>query len=172
MRCWPLERAGMAAKASKKIFNCRKICKHLCCSCGCGSHLPTKRQAHVIIKHYKSQFFKETFSDPYTIVCQIRSCWVVSKSFVTNPPKSTRKRQKMLYFWLTSAVHQANRAAMESVDQLSQIKRKKKSKNHRKKKNSSNYSSEADLTGLQPLNRPRSDSQATVSNASLSSSSL
>jgi len=32
------------------------------CTCGCGSHNSTKRQI-VIIKHYKSVFFKETFSD-------------------------------------------------------------------------------------------------------------
>ena len=32
------------------------------CACGCGSHSSTHRQI-VITKHYKSIFFKETFSD-------------------------------------------------------------------------------------------------------------
>ena len=36
------------------------------CTCGCGSHSSTKREV-VSVKHYKSQFFKETFSDPNNI---------------------------------------------------------------------------------------------------------
>jgi len=73
----------------------------------------------------------------------------------------------MLYFWLTSAVHMANRASMESVDQLSLIKKKKKRKNKRK---CNSTSSEPDLTAaLPPITRPRTNSQACISYASTSS---
>lgn len=48
----------------------------------------------------------------------------------------------MLYFWLTSAVHQANRASMESLE-LSLTKRKYKGKG---KKSRKKYQSESDLS--------------------------
>jgi len=75
----------------------------------------------------------------------------------------------MLYFWLTSAIHTANRASMESVDQLALIKKKKKREKKKRKCNST--SSEPDLTAAMPpmTNRPRSNSQACTSYASTSS---
>merc|ERR1711902_100033 len=92
---------------------------------------------------------------------------------------------KMLYFWLTNAVHQANRASMESMDlhlgQFNQRKKKnKKQKSSEKLKKK--FQSEPDLsygagpsTSLQnwPPNGQNSKrrTSATVSNMSLSSSS-
>jgi len=74
----------------------------------------------------------------------------------------------MLYFWLTSAIHTANRASMESKDQVALIKKKKKAK---KKRKCNSTSSEPDLTAAVPptTNRPRSNSQACTSYASTSS---
>jgi len=74
----------------------------------------------------------------------------------------------MLYFWLTSAIHTANRASMESKDQVALIKKKKKAK---KKRKCNSTSSEPDLTAAMPpmTNRPRSNSQACTSYASTSS---
>jgi len=85
----------------------------------------------------------------------------------------------MLYFWLTNAVHQANRASMESMDGfLSGRKRKyKKNKDRLKKK----YQSEPDLiraaersgASYDKNNRRTSSGQSThtsASNTSLSSS--
>jgi len=44
------------------------ICGHYnCSSCGCGSHNSSKIRQIVVIKHYKSMFFKETFSDHNTL---------------------------------------------------------------------------------------------------------
>lgn len=80
----------------------------------------------------------------------------------------------MLYFWLTSAVHQANRASMESVDQLSFIKRRKKLR--AKIKNRKKYQSESDLTNVSAsspaINRQRANSQTTASTTSLNSTSF
>jgi len=75
----------------------------------------------------------------------------------------------MLYFWLTSAVHIANRASMESVDQLALINKKKKKGKKRRKCPST--TSEPDLTAVVPpmTNRPRTNSQACISYASTSS---
>ena len=50
--------------------------------------------------------------------------------------------RNMLYFWLTSAVHQANRASMESLE-LSLTKRKYKGKG---KKSRKKCQSESDLS--------------------------
>jgi len=80
----------------------------------------------------------------------------------------------MLYFWLTSAVHIANRASMaESVDQ-SRKKDKKKKKKEKKRRKCQSTSSEPDLTAATaacpPMtNRPRTDSQPCISYASTSS---
>jgi len=80
----------------------------------------------------------------------------------------------MLYFWLTSAVHIANRASMaESADQ-SRKKDKKKKKDRKKKRKCHSTSSEPDLTASTadkpPMtNRPRTDSQPCISYASSSS---
>merc|ERR1712062_756625 len=83
---------------------------------------------------------------------------------------------KMLYFWLTSAVHQANRASMESLE-LSLTKRKYKGKG---KKSRKKYQSESDLSNNstaandqqcseQSLPTIRKASMTTASNSSLSS---
>jgi len=76
----------------------------------------------------------------------------------------------MLYFWLTSAVHIANRASMESVDKSGTFSKKKKKKPRNVKKRPST-SSEPDLTAVVPpmTNRPRTNSQACISYASTSS---
>ena len=84
----------------------------------------------------------------------------------------------MLYFWLTSAVHQANRASMESLE-LSLTKRKYKGKG---KKSRKKYQSESDLSNTsttvndsqqlgseQSLPTIRKASMTTASNSSLSS---
>jgi hypothetical protein len=65
----------------------------------------------------------------------------------------------MLYFWLTNAVHQANRASMESIEQLeskSRSHRKKKDKPRKKKRSQS----EPDLSSCTGQ-RSRTDSQST-----------
>merc|ERR1712062_426944 len=82
---------------------------------------------------------------------------------------------KMLYFWLTSAVHQANRASMESLElSLTKSKYKGKGKKSRKK-----YQSESDLSNTsttandqqlgseQSLPTIRKASMTTASNSSL-----
>ena len=83
----------------------------------------------------------------------------------------------MLYFWLTSAVHQANRASMESLE-LSLTKRKYKGKG---KKSRKKYQSESDLSnnsttandsqqlGSEQSPTIRKASMTTASNSSLSS---
>ena len=43
-----------------------RVCGTSFCTCGCGCHKSTARE-FVKSKHYKSQFFKETFSDPSII---------------------------------------------------------------------------------------------------------
>jgi hypothetical protein len=57
-------------KFEEKTRQIISVCGTSYCGCGshscCGSHSSTKRQI-VIIKHYKSMFFKETFSDPNTL---------------------------------------------------------------------------------------------------------
>lgn len=63
---WPfLKPAHAMDKRFTESFS--KICgTSTYCTCGCGSHSSTKREV-VSVKHYKSQFFKETFSDPNNI---------------------------------------------------------------------------------------------------------
>ena len=90
----------------------------------------------------------------------------------------TKFKTNMLYFWLTSAVHQANRASMENMDQFSRFGRKrkfKKSKEKLKKK----YQSEPDLSydssgsNSDPnaeQHRRRQSTSTSASNMSLSSS--
>jgi len=43
------------------------VCGTSYCTCGCGSHSSTKIRHIVVIKHYKSMFFKETFTDQNNI---------------------------------------------------------------------------------------------------------
>ena len=57
----------------------------------------------------------------------------------------------MLYFWLTNAVHQANRASMESMDlHLGQFNQRKNKKNKKQKSSSDKlkkkFQSEPDLS--------------------------
>jgi len=49
-------------KFEEKTRQIISVCGTSYCTCGCGSH--EKNRQIVIIKHYKSMFFKETFSDP------------------------------------------------------------------------------------------------------------
>merc|ERR1712029_1044201 len=61
---WPFSPAHAMDKRFTESFS--KICgTSTYCTC-CGSHSSTKREV-VSVKHYKSQFFKETFSDPNNI---------------------------------------------------------------------------------------------------------
>jgi len=106
--------------------------------------------------------------------------WLIWRNFVklTFFSVKTNFKTNMLYFWLTSAVHQANRASMENMDQFSRFGRKrkfKKSKEKLKKK----YQSEPDLSydssgsNSDPnadQHRRRQSTSTSASNMSLSSS--
>jgi len=52
-----------------EVSNNQKIsvCGTYNCTCCCGSHSSSKIRQIVVIKHYKSMFFKETFSDHNTL---------------------------------------------------------------------------------------------------------
>jgi len=192
-------------KFQPKISNFSENISKSCCIC-CTADGCRHRSEIVKSKHYQStQFFKETFSDHNNKI-KIEFWY----NHIFGPKKkrhlkhnknlfilSTYTYTKMLYFWLTNAVHQANRASMESMDlhlgQFNQRKKKnKKQKSSEKLKKK--FQSEPDLsygagpsTSLQnccsncggavgqnwPPNGQNSKrrTSATVSNMSLSSSS-
>ena len=69
LKCWPFMEVHDAAMDKKIEVSRQKIsvCGTYNCTCGCGSHSSTKIRQIVVIKHYKSMFFKETFSDHNTL---------------------------------------------------------------------------------------------------------
>ena len=122
---------------------------------------------------YLSTVYKPT-SQSLGNYCQLKIRKIFEKSNLLQISRN------MLYFWLTSAVHQANRASMESLE-LSLTKRKYKGKG---KKSRKKYQSESDLssersaslsndqqqqTFVEQSPTIRKASMTTASNSSLSS---
>jgi len=62
-----MEAHAAAMDKFEEINQIISVCGTSYCTCGCGSHSSTKIRQIVVIKHYKSMFFKETFSDPNTL---------------------------------------------------------------------------------------------------------